>query len=105
MVVSYSTDLMQCRSFLRVRAQGQASPIGTTLVLERYHTRARAVPHESSCTFTLESTYCYTQCHSPHANTVFAFFRFSQLKTCTIESSSYNICVCVAICMGLLLDF
>ena len=34
----YGTDLMQRCSFTRVRARGHASPRGTTLELEWYHT-------------------------------------------------------------------
>ena len=59
--------------------------------------------HESSCSFTLESTYYYTQCHSPRANTGSAFFRFSQLTMHTIESIA--VITYVYSYMGLSLDF
>ena len=50
-----------------------------------------------------KKTYCYTQCHSPHATTGSAFFRFSQLATYTIESIA--VITYAYSYMGLSLDF
>ena len=51
---AYGTDLMQRRSFARVRARGHTRLSGTTLELKRYHTQARGVPHASSSGVTRE---------------------------------------------------
>ena len=93
----HSLPTTKLRYRFNATSQFRACASARTREPERHHTRVRALPHSSSSSTTrelewyhtgvrVESTYCYTQCHSPRANTGSAFFRFSQLTTYTIES-------------------